>query len=277
MQALSKLRSSIVVSLTGVIAAMLVTVGSAVATERPGDVPQEAAIVEHLDDPIDLSLQFRREDGSNVTLAQLMLENRPLIIAPVYFECPRLCQLTQSGLLKAINATDLILGKDYTVASVSFNSEEKPEEANAKAEKYRSLLTNPEFKPKGWSFLVGSTASTASLMSRLGFGYKKDGTEFIHAAVIIVIMPGGKISRYPYGIEFPERDFRFSLVEAARGRIGSTVDKILFFCFRYDHFQGKYTLAIWNITRFICALGFVGLMVFLVRMYLNEKRVQVNV
>ncbi len=56
--------------------------------------------------------------------------------------------------------------------------------------------------------------------------------------------PAGKISRYFYGISYPERDLRLGLVDASQGKIGSPVDQVLLFCYHYDPHTGKYGLLI---------------------------------
>ena len=50
----------------------------------------------------------------------------------------------------------------------------------------------------------------------------------------MLLTPEGKVSRYLYGVKYRERDLRLGLVEASEGKLGSTVDKFLMFCFHYD-------------------------------------------
>ena len=45
-----------------------------------------------------------------------------------------------------------------------------------------------------------------------------------HAAVMVVLTPEAKISRYLYGLRFEPRDVRLSLVEAAGGKVGTSFD-----------------------------------------------------
>jgi protein SCO1 len=42
------------------------------------------------------------------------------------------------------------------------------------------------------------------------------------------------VSRYLYGIEYPARDLRLALVEAGQGRVGTSFDRLLLTCYRYD-------------------------------------------
>src|SRR5205823_5609118 len=76
-----------------------------------------------------------------------------------------------------------------------------------------------------------------------GFRYVWDaaGGQFAHVAVVTVLTPDGRIARYFPGIEYPARDLRLALVEASEGRIGTVVDRLLLFCYRYDAASGRYT------------------------------------
>jgi protein SCO1/2 len=55
-----------------------------------------------------------------------------------------------------------------------------------------------------------------------------------------VLTPDGRVSRYLYGIEFPPKDLRLALVEAAGGRVGTSFDRLLLTCYRYDPASRKY-------------------------------------
>ena len=81
----------------------------------------------------------------------------------------------------------------------------------------------------------------------------------------------GTISRYFYGIEFPKRDFRLSLVEASEGKIGKTMDQILLYCFRYDPVEGKYTPYVLAFVR-IGALSVLAFTVFLIIFLRRRER-----
>ncbi len=243
------------------------------ATSDPGKDLQKAGIVERLSEKIDLSLVFEKDDGSKVPLGDLFTDNKPVIIAPVYFECPRLCTLTQTGLLETIANSELIIGEDYKVLSISFNDRETSKQSSKRAAVYREKF--PENLKKysdSWSFLTGEKASTEKLMKELGFKYEYDQGEFMHAAGIIIITPEGQISRYLYGIEYPARDFKLALVEAGQGKIGSFMNQALMFCFRYDHIKGQYSLAIWQIIRIVCSVIAIIILLCVFGLKIKEKK-----
>jgi protein SCO1/2 len=85
----------------------------------------------------------------------------------------------------------------------------------------------------------------------VGFRYAKDPAtgEFAHLAALFVLTPEGKVSRYLYGIEYPAKDLRLSLVEAAGGKVGTSFDRFLLTCYRYDPASRKYEPYAWGFVR----------------------------
>src|SRR5690606_32425151 len=82
------------------------------------------------------------------------------------------------------------------------------------------------------------------LTAEVGFGFEwnERQQEFAHTGALIFLSPEGTVTRYLYGIEFPQRDVRTALLEAANGRIGSPMDQLILYCFRYDPNAGSYVL-----------------------------------
>jgi protein SCO1/2 len=80
------------------------------------------------------------------------------------------------------------------------------------------------------------------LAASVGFRYAYDTAsgEYAHPAAVIALTPGGKVSRYYPGVEFPPRDLRLGLVEASRGKLGGLSDKLFLACYRYNPVTGKY-------------------------------------
>jgi protein SCO1/2 len=96
---------------------------------------------------------------------------------------------------------------------------------------------------RAWRFLTGDAGQTRRLADAVGFEYERDARtgEYAHPAVMIVLAPDGRVARYLYGAAFAERDFRFAVVEAGEGRVGSTLDRFILTCYRYDPNQRSYT------------------------------------
>jgi protein SCO1 len=239
--------------------------------QDPSDIAQRAGIIERLGNHVSLDIELTDESGERRTLKEFIDGDMPVVIAPVYFECPRLCTLTQEGLLKAVLGSDLKLGNDYQIFSVSFNHLENSGQAKERSRAYhKSLVDKDGITPESWKFMVGSEEHVGKLMREIGFNYEYDEGEYMHAAGLILINPDGLITRYLYGIEFRPRDFKLGILETSEGKIGSFMSQALMFCFRYDHIKGQYTLAIWNIIRFFCVLFVVILIGFLVKLRVKE-------
>jgi protein SCO1/2 len=246
--------------------------GAAAAESDPVALQNAATVTEQLDKFVDLSLPFADQSGKTRPLREFLLPKRPAIITPVYYGCDRVCTYTLNATLKLLNSLDLRLGSDFTVVTFTINPEENFELAARKAFNYYEQLKDPEAGRQGWHFLTNSGESSAKLAAQLGFGFKRDGRDFSHPAVVMVLTPEGKVARYFYGVDYPEKDVRFALVEASKGRIGSTVDKILLYCFRFDHLSGKYSLAIRNLTQAVSLAVVLGLGAVLVTLRVKEKR-----
>ena len=242
------------------------------AIEKPGEELADVGLTTALGSTVDLSLSFVDAEGQTVRLSDYAAEKKPLIIIPAYYNCPKLCGLLLQGATELFNETEAKLGKDFNVVTVSFNPRETHEIAAKRQATYREKLTSPEVDPQGWKFLVDRDSSVKALMESLGFNYKKDKQDFAHTAALFVLTPEGQISQYFTGIKFPAWDFRLALVEASMGGIGSALDHVLLFCFRFDPLKGRYTFMAQNIMRAGGALTLILLTGLIVTLRRREKK-----
>ena len=122
--------------------------------------------------------------------------------------------------------------------------------------------------------MTGEEDSIKRLTQAVGFKYSYDAKndQFAHASGIMVLTPGGKISRYFYDISFPSRDVRLGLVEASENKIGSPVDQVLLFCFHYDPLEGKYGPVVMNFVRLGGVLTVISLGIFMTVLWRQERR-----
>lgn len=214
----------------------------------------DAGITDKRGSRIDLNLRFKDESGRLVPLRDFFDGRRPVILAPSYYKCPRLCTLVYNGLRDSVAGSMTLLkpGTDYQIVSFSFNPDDVPEIAAKKGDAYRSTV--PGVAPGAWPFLTGDAGTIDALTRSIGYSFKKDGNDFSHAAAVVVLTPDGTISRYLYGVEFRPADLRWSLIEASSGRIGSPADQVMMFCFRFDDTKGMYTPHAWTFMRIASGL-----------------------
>lgn len=221
--------------------------------QAPDKLPPElegVGLTEKLGEPLPLDLSFTDENGKPVTLRDYFSSGKPVILNLGYFGCPMLCGLVMNGMTDAMRDLSLTPGTDYTVLSISFDPSETHTLARVKKQNYIRELGKPE-AARGWHFLTGSEGNIKAVTDAAGFGFKwiEARREFAHPATIIVLTPDGKLSRYLYGTTFPAQTLRLSLVEAAEGKIGTTLDQFLLFCFQYDSDQHRYAIAAMNFMR----------------------------
>ena len=240
-------------------------VGTAQALESPKEELEHAGVVTQLGNQIDLGLIFKDSSGKEVKLGELTKKGKPFFITPVYYDCPRICGLLLTNFTKLLSDIKLEFGQDFSVITVSFDPKESSDLAAIRLRKFHDLYRNPVAADGGWPFLVGEKTNIDILMKSLGFNFLKDGTEYAHAPVFMILTPEGKISQYFTGITFSPWDVRLALVEASEGRIGSPIDHFLLFCFRFDPTKGRYSWAAWNFLRIGSILSVVlcGLIVFI--------------
>ncbi len=233
---------------------------------------REVGIDQRLDAQIPLNLEFRDETGQMKRLHEYF-GRKPVIVAPVYYQCPMLCTQILTGLVGSLKGISFTVGREFDVLAVSFDSREGAELAAAKKESYLRRYGHPETSP-GWHFLTGDEQSIRALTDSLGFRYKWDAqsNQFAHASAIMLITPQGKISRYFYGVEYAPRDVRFGLIEASQNRIGTKVDQALLFCYHYDPSTGKYTNRVIGSLRVAAALTVLGLGGFMFVMLRRERK-----
>ncbi|HPI40104.1 MAG TPA: SCO family protein [Pseudobdellovibrionaceae bacterium] len=217
------------------------------STENASSVrPKEldgVGIDEQLGHSLDLNLKFKNENGQEVTLGAFINGSKPVIISPVYFSCPGLCNFHLNGFTEALKEVDWTAGKDFTMIALSFDSKETPDMAMKKKSNYLKIYDRPAAE-SGWHFLTGDEESVKAFTKSIGFKYKwnEEAKEWSHVSAAIVVSPQGKISRYLPGIMFDKRDVKLALTEAAEGKIGNFVDSLILYCFHYDPQQSKYTI-----------------------------------
>jgi protein SCO1 len=230
---------------------------------------KSVGITERLDNSIPADLIFTNQDGQQVNLKQLV--NKPTVINFVYFRCPGICSPLMNGLEDVIDLSDLQLGKDYQVITISFDSEETSDLAVKKRANYLKMIKTQK-DVSGWMFLTGDSLNIARATESMGFGFKKSGNEYIHEASLILLSPEGKITRYLKGITFLPFEFKLAIIEASQGKSVHTVNKVLQFCYSFDPKSQHYMLDITKIAGvFVLILLLTLLLTLLIKSRLRKK------
>jgi len=245
----------------------------------PGVLPNEkprqlegVGITDKSGQQIDLNLQFVREDGTPIALREIYKNDRPVLLGLVYYECPNLCNFFMNGVTDVLKELKWTPGDQFDVVFVSIDPKETPALASAKKANHLKELGR-DGAGKGWHFLTGTQENIQALAKQVGFGFKWDeeSKQWAHTSAAIVTTPTGQVSRYLHGIMFEPGTLRLSLVEASKNKIGSFVDHVVLFCYRFDPNQNKYTLYAFNIMRGAALITLTALALFIIPFWRKHR------
>jgi protein SCO1 len=203
----------------------------------------DIGIVERLGDTIPLDLTFNNENSEPTTLRDLI--KKPTILMFVYFDCPNLCSPLMDGVADMLSKLDLVIGKDFQVITISFNTKDTPEKAREKKVNFVQKISKEN--QKYWTYLTGTQEHIDSITAAVGYKYKAQGLDFAHPSVIMILSPSGKITRYLYGLTYLPFDVKMAIIEAQKGIARPTSSRVLEYCFAYNPGSKTYTLQVTRI------------------------------
>lgn len=264
--------------------------GSGLLTDRrPGPAnitPEPLKGVElrnKLGNSIPLDLEFTTSDGKQVTLASLFGKpllssgkpaasgaKRPVVLMLMYYRCPMLCPMVLDSMMRQMRELKFTAGQEYDALVVSFD--ERDTTKDAAGMKQSALVAYGRFPAtpstdaekslaasvsSGVTFLTGSAENAKKLAESMGFEYRfvPSTGQFAHGAVIFVLTPEGKVSRYVTNLAGSASDLRLALVDASGGTIGSWSDQLMLRCLHFDSSQGGYTMSIMRGMQIAAVLG----------------------
>jgi protein SCO1/2 len=204
---------------------------------HPVAAEDQVGLDEMLGNHIPLDLTFLDEKGRPVGLSELI--NKPTVIAPVYYRCPNVCHFLQGDLARVLPELKLQAGEDYQVISFSFDETEDPELAQRSRDTYYAAMQN-QYPGKAWRFLTGDLETILKLTDAAGYHFQRVGSDFLHPVAFFVVSKDGKIIRYLHGTHILPKDLTLALYEAKSGKVGTTIRKMVQYCFSFDPEQKTY-------------------------------------
>jgi protein SCO1/2 len=246
-------------------------------SEQPLAALQDIDVIERLGDRVP-NLMFTDTAGRKVSLESLTSQGKPVLVTLGYHRCPMLCSLVLDGLVKGMKESGLVLGKDLLAVDVSIDPSEDLELTKGTQKRVAGLAG---VQPSAWPFWLSTSdggAAARALADAVGFKYKYDeqSKQFAHEAVAFLVAPGGIVARYLYGVEHLPRDFRLAVVEAGDGRVGTSLDKMMLACYKYDPVTRRYAPFVFAFMRIGAALVFfalAGLMTVLWRKEIAMRKI----
>ncbi|SHE94308.1 protein SCO1/2 [Fodinibius roseus] len=247
--------------------------------QKPENI-ENVGVTERLGEKIPLDLTFASAKGDSVSLQELFEDNKPVLLNPVYYECPQLCSMIKEAIFQGVKDLQWSPGSDYNIITFSFDHEEGHKLAAENKQRFLNKLDRKGAE-NGWHFLSGNKENIKKLTGAVGFDYNKlENGQYAHGAAIMFLSPNGTITRYLYGLKFDEFNMRNALYEAADGEIGSTAEQVLLYCYQYDADSNSYAPVAWRIMKLggfatMIILGiFLGFMWLRYRYSTNEKQIK---
>jgi protein SCO1/2 len=246
------------------------------APDRVEEAPKRLKgvdVIEHLGERIPEGLSFSDQDGKSVTIGDYLHAGVPLILTFNYSSCPMLCSLQLTAFVTGLKQLDFTANKQFRIVTVLLDPNETGDSARRFRSRYLAQYGRPGSEP-GWTFLTGSDANIRALAKAVGFSYAYNEArgEYVHPAALTLLSPEGKVARYLYGLEYPGKTLRLGLVEASEGRVGTSLDRLVLYCFHYDSSEGRYAPVAARIMQVGGAVSLVGLAAFLTILIRRDKK-----
>ena len=220
---------------------------------RRPEFTDQIAVEQNLGAELPLDLRFHDERNNFVSLGDFFDGRRPVVLSFNYSDCPRLCIVQFNNFVAALNGLGIKPNQDFQIVSISLDPKEKPGTAAETKRKYLASYGDMS-TAEGWHFLVGSEAAIeqAAAVCGIRYVYVPEKNFYSHPAAFIFCSPSGKIVRYLNGLDGElAGKLKPAIVEASQGRVGSAVDRALYFsgCYIWDPASGKYTGTVMRIMR----------------------------
>lgn len=268
-------------TLTMAIVGFLVTVNAAASSpiaagERPEEVLSEVGITPRLGAELPGQAEFVDHENRPVRLGELVSE-RPVVLCLVYFRCPMLCSMTADGLVQAVRELPGDVGSEFDVVMASFDPREGPQQAAAARRTTLRRYSRPGTEG-GWHALTGEPDAIKALTESVGFRYRWDPSlqQYAHAAGLVVLTPGGHVSGYLNGVQFPPEKLAAAIQQADAGEVASTPPQSFLRCYLYDPATGRFGMAVQWAVRALGLLTVLALTAAVAAMVYREKQMNVS-
>jgi len=163
------------------------------SANRPA-ILQNVAFRPELNAQMPLATAFTDENGKAVQLGQYFHQQKPVLLAFVYYGCPMLCTQLEQGVVGSLRMLSFNPGRDYEVVFVSFDERDTAEMAAAKKKTAMDHFRRSE-TAGGWHFLTGTKESISTVTNAANFHFNFDAKNnlFAHASGIMLLTPDGRI------------------------------------------------------------------------------------
>ncbi len=207
----------------------------------PPGVFRGVEVAERLGAQVPLDARFRDQTGKEVTFADVVRGDLPVLVTFNYSSCPQLCDLQLAGLVKALATVRLTPGKQFRIATVILAPAEPPARAARTRDHHVAKLRQlgGDLVADGWTFLVSRDGKDEraihAVAAAVGFGYRYDARqdEYAHPATLVALSATGVVTRYVHGIDPVGSDLEQTIVNAGLAEPSASSGFVMS-CFHWD-------------------------------------------
>lgn len=198
-----------------------------------------AGIDQKLGKPVTGDISFLDEGGEPVTLRSVM-GRKPIILVPVYYRCPSVCNLTLTHVVTEIQRSGLT-GDAFELVVFSFDPQETSDLAREKKMNYIKAWRG-HAHPENWHFWTARAGSIQQITQAVGFRYRWDEAQrqFVHPSSAIVISPKGVITQYLNGVTYPSQEMKQAVTLSALEKTGKPSSAFQLLCIQLNVLGGRY-------------------------------------
>lgn len=193
----------------------------------------------------DRSLRFTDWAGREVTLADAIDGEMPVVLCLAYFDCPLICPLTMQNLSVAASGIDgWRAGEDYRILVISFDHNDTPAAAKVQRDRFLGPGFSHEPAENGVLFWTATPDQVKPLADAVGFYYEYYPLvdDFAHASTLVILNPDGVVHNYYPGIEYDARSLRRLLLEAGSSGERTLIEQAALLCFTWRPDENKWVV-----------------------------------
>lgn len=182
------------------------------------------------------------QDGVRFRLSEYFGAGKPLAVSFVYATCPEVCPGITAEFVKAINDARFKYGRKVNALTITFDpGRDTPRKMKQYGERYTKDFAS-------FRFATGDFETIKGMAEKFGFFYSDRGDgSFDHIDMATVVMADGTIYKQVYSLRTGGALLTDRIGELVAGRprasgTASLVEKIKFFCYKYDPYTNKYII-----------------------------------
>jgi len=211
---------------------------------------------------VPLALEFKDTSNRTRKLGELFTPGGPpVILLPVYFDCPIICPTTMNQAGNALRGlSDWTPGEDYRLLVLSFDHRDTPRNASIQREAFLLKFDQPPLDG-GIEFWTGSTQNILALTRSVGFGYSfnPNSGHFSHTSAMIFLTAEGAIHNYLPGTKYTPEQVRTGVTEASQKTERTIWDQVALLCRVMNEETGEYVISPMRVMQLVGAITVVAL------------------